>query len=885
MAKMDERLPLTEGTNRVIADPAMPSAVGAAFDFATQALGGYVNLRTEMAKEKAKKKAEEDKATEAQIAYDVSGANDRAAAAVAQSNSQFLESIEPKQVPVEQTPSLVNPDMNITMGQSNIDDAGVFTPATIEMPSAIREEVSVAAQRAANFKAAQEQGRIPSITFNSAMNADFRRLRDKYPEHVEKIIDMYKKMGVDANLFTEAKDAVDEHTFQRELNQTRISEQEKRNEDYIKLAVEAYGPVAATWSREQQVVEGMRAANSAYELRVTGEEIRINQMRTEISEKDKKSTQEELNQRFAAGLSKGVFDASQPFVKMMGELVDGLNSNPNDPDLIQRFQNLSTELNMGVERYVTIGIQAARESGFTGDYGQLEKEIRQAWKPVLDIFAGDHSVVAAKMDALKSIQTSLKIDTATALPLYTSLQAAGFDVAKIPAIMQGLETDTDMMKALAGEMKGFRQDLLSDGGSTRLRRIIGILRGETSLAYAAPGQLAKELPTLVETTRSLAKNYVRNPDSVDPNHLINGIGEVTTQIRTLGPSNSMNTLYVATRSFAGSDVRQALIKSLNDGNVDLEMARATVQASRAGSAQLLNYYRVNLGNINRTSNLFKVVWDDKDGKYKLDSSGQKRAIAAARRNANKLGRDKFDRLGGSLAEGNFRNAQPPEAMTRFIQGANVNLENAIELGKYDASTPQATEVQLRNWYGMERPLPVKSQDQINPEKELDKMFDKAEEAVDRFRQDVTGRSAAEAPEDYTASAGFKQHGSLVKAAATTHGVPEQIAIALIGKESKFNPGAKGPVIKSGTHKGDRAMGLGQVMAKTAAKYGITNRASLSPAEQADLSMRILADNYKETGNWKDAVSMYFTGVRYSQALREGRTDGFTSVLDYVEGIL
>lgn len=876
MAKFDERMPLTDGTNRVIDDPDSPSWVGAAADFATQALTGYMNLTNDMrSSAAAKKKADED-AAQASIAYEVAGSNDRSTAAVANARSEFLASLEPADVPVQDTGSLANDNPQITVGPNELDGTGVFSAGAIEASPVLRREVSVAAQRAANFKAAEEQGKIPSISFTAAMNADFRRLRDKYPDQVPFIIKMYKDMGIDAGLFPEAKDAADEHNFQRESGQKRVEEAEERNEQYISTAIKSFGPVAATWSREQQIVQGMQAEHDAFELARTGEQMRINRENRELTDKDRKTNQEELDKRLAAGFSRGAFNASQPFVKMMGDLANGLMTDPGNAGLVERFANLGVMANQGVERYVSASISVARQQGYTGDYGRLESEIRQTWKPILDLFSGDHSVVKAKIDSLKSIETSLKIDTATALPLYTSLTAAGFDVKALPQIMQGLESDKEMMTALSGELKGFRQDMLSDGGSTRLRRIIGILRGEDSLQYAKPGQLAKELPTLVNVSRNLARAYVRNPKDVNGNHVLNAIGDITTQVRTLGPSNSPSTFYVATRSFAGNDVRQALINSLSDGNVDKEMAVATVQASRAGSAQMLNYYRNSASRVNSSSPYFKIVWDSANGKYAVDSSGRKAAMAKAAATHNNFG--------GPSSVDSLRRMAIPNDVEQFIKGANVNLENAIELGKHDPSTPNASEIDLRNWYGQERPLKVKGQEKINPEQELNKMFEKAEQAIDQLRTS-TSSTTISAPNNFREAEGYAQHAPVVKAAAQTHGVPVEIAEALIGKESTFNPNAKGPVIKEGTHKGDRAMGLGQVMAKTAAAYGVTDRASLNPAEQADLAMRVLSDNYKNTGSWKDAISMYFTGVKYDKAVAQGRSDGFNSVMQYVEDIL
>jgi soluble lytic murein transglycosylase-like protein len=242
---------------------------------------------------------------------------------------------------------------------------------------------------------------------------------------------------------------------------------------------------------------------------------------------------------------------------------------------------------------------------------------------------------------------------------------------------------------------------------------------------------------------------------------------------------------------------------------------------------------------------------------------------------------------GSRRLGVLQSLQPPDTIQRLIKAANLNLDNAIALGPHDPSTPQATEKQLRNWYGRNTPIPGERNGAkpINPNKELTKQIDNLRQMTTEVFDVTTKpvkmpRKAA----DYTKAPRYAEVAPVVQSAASRYGVPPQLALALVGKESTFNPSAQGPVIKSGTHAGDRAMGLGQVMAKTAAAYGVADRASLDVAGQADLAMRVLADNYKKTGDWKDAVSMYFTGTTYAKAKAQGRTDGFNSVMQYVEGI-
>ena len=71
--------------------------------------------------------------------------------------------------------------------------------------------------------------------------------------------------------------------------------------------------------------------------------------------------------------------------------------------------------------------------------------------------------------------------------------------------------------------------------------------------------------------------------------------------------------------------------------------------------------------------------------------------------------------------------------------------------------------------------------------------------------------------------------------------------------------------------------------KTAvARYGKKVK-DLSPQQNIDLGLWILAENYKATGNWRDALSMYHSGVSYDKA--GSRNDGNIATQDYVDSIM
>ena len=122
-------------------------------------------------------------------------------------------------------------------------------------------------------------------------------------------------------------------------------------------------------------------------------------------------------------------------------------------------------------------------------------------------------------------------------------------------------------------------------------------------------------------------------------------------------------------------------------------------------------------------------------------------------------------------------------------------------------------------------------------------------------------------------ADYQKYAPVVAAAAQAHGVPISVAMNLVHTESKFNPEAR-------SDKG--AVGLGQIMPETAAAYG-KDVNKMSVQENADTAMRILSDNYKRTGNWKDAASMYFSGRALVHAARA--SDGHTTAPVYASAVV
>jgi hypothetical protein len=111
--------------------------------------------------------------------------------------------------------------------------------------------------------------------------------------------------------------------------------------------------------------------------------------------------------------------------------------------------------------------------------------------------------------------------------------------------------------------------------------------------------------------------------------------------------------------------------------------------------------------------------------------------------------------------------------------------------------------------------------------------------------------------------------------------------ALAGVESSGNYSALGPVVKSGSYKGQRAYGRYQIMEGNIAPWtkavlgtAMTKEEFLADtsAQDAVAAARLKAAKDKH-GSWEDAVSVWFSGRPITSA--GNATDGYVTVPDYV----
>lgn len=111
---------------------------------------------------------------------------------------------------------------------------------------------------------------------------------------------------------------------------------------------------------------------------------------------------------------------------------------------------------------------------------------------------------------------------------------------------------------------------------------------------------------------------------------------------------------------------------------------------------------------------------------------------------------------------------------------------------------------------------------------------------------------------------------MARAAASRHGIPEDLFLKLVQQESGWNARAK-------SHKG--ALGLAQLMPFTAAKLGVD---PADPQQNLEGGARYLKLQYRNFGSWRLALAAYNAGP---EAVRKyGGVPPYKETLNYVKVI-
>ncbi len=491
------------------------------------------------------------------------------------------------------------------------------------------------------------------------------------------------------------------------------------------------------------------------------------------------------------------------------------------------------------------------------------------------------NIIKQNATQMQMITAKTGLDMHLAAPMLMEFKRQFGNSESLTAFMETAFADPKISKLLAYEMKNFT-GLADPDSKVHLMNAINMIKDRNVELRDLPAEQGSN--ALKNLSGYLTKAMPQAAASGSPSAMedvLTGLGKVANVAVDLPVGSPLSTAGTALNLLANSSSATLLLKASKDPGIGTYAGTVADGVRAATQKGIIVAQAIRTGDV-----AYDVRFNKAQGRFEAVWNGKKTAVMGNKPNLAIGGE-----MGGVPQYGKPNSTAQTNTKVRILNSA---LTFMMKTGEFEDGMPIAkwtAPEQLKFYATGEKPRGAGKDGAATTKEPVVATMAK----VERFWQDRLRDPLKEIkPVSFDEAAGARgvpgatppaNIAPIIKRAANAHGVPERLATALIGKESSFVVGNEGPVIKSGTHAGDRAMGLGQVMAKTAAAFGITDRSKLDAAGEADLSMRILKDNYDKTGNWKDAVSMYFTGVKYSTAVKQGRSDGFNSVMQYVEDIM
>lgn len=570
-----------------------------------------------------------------------------------------------------------------------------------------------------NVQLAVTQKRMPAISFNSALNKRFMELINKYPEQTETIRKYMNDNGLNPSLARTALDEQSGHENTREAG-------EKWGNDMFEKGAASLDPaLLGTMSRDQIIAQGAAVANTEFKLEQAIKAADLALKNQNLSDAQRKAAEEERDDNINQITVNEAWNNSGPIMTALQKGMEAISKLPIGQQQAA-FDQLAPQYDQWAQNYKAKALAQASANGMTdpAKLTALGTTIDDMVQRGRSMWSGDMSVAASNRRALESVSTSLKLDVAKSMPVFFALQNMGMKPDEIAGYTEALSGNVALQTALAKEMKGFTAEFGTKSASTRLMEIVSILKGQRGLEDFDPAEARTMMPTLYKTANNYATLYSRGQGDINPDTMLNAVGQVITAARTISPATaSTQSIKFATGGVARPETRRALIKALKDPLVN-DMAEATITGSRAASAQILLAMKNPKTLASYDSVFWKLTIDKETGRAKAVSTGYKPKPYSVR-----------DGEGGSVTRYPSQGpAKPPKELLIWAETYNANVVNISEMNAVDPNGIKgATPLEVAKYYSLgvvPKSLRTEKQKAANPQKEIDNILGTIEDAFE-----------------------------------------------------------------------------------------------------------------------------------------------------------
>lgn len=744
-------------------------------------------------------------------------------------------------------------------------------PATARAVGDARSEAGSLAPMAT----AVNQGRQTRDGMELRIEMRLRDLISRHPNSAAAIVDVFRENGLMSPLMREyneaSEDLDDERDFLREDRQATLT-----------IATQTLG-LTVTPENEAQALEAARTYRRGM-VRMEEAERQLNMQRTQQSMTTEQ--RQEAERDYSRNALAAFQDQAAGEIHAFGIAITQLMNDPRIPDATKQTE--LARIVGQVESGVHLRVQEflAQRGAYMNE--EQREEVRQFAtgyvNQMRELITGDNSLVNQRMRTLQLIQTDLNIQANEALPLYSQIRQLIGSQAASDAFITSMLGNEQVRSRLAREMQNFGQ-LGANEQRTRISNVARMLSDANVDIRHYDAREARLMlrDHILPTLQALRGNAnVRNGRDVEGHKAATlGIMQLSNAAVEATPQWGVETLAnLANTTLTGSAVTQILF----DATANRQERELAIHAYVPALQQVHDALR----NASTGDNYYRAAFDRRHNRW-----------VAARTNTPLPAFRTTGTLGGDALRMQAERAarHPLQTTLRQVDALNrsENVLMNISVRGFDRAVPREgiTDVERRRFYALGIPPAAMTQERANQgeNSSLTRLRELGEhvgewinELPETPRPGRQGAATEELDNRVTAAREDPQRRRFVEeteSVAAEHGVPNEIALRLIARESTFRPGAI-----SRNPGGNDAIGLGQVTVNTAALYGVSRQEleRMPPRENLRFAFRILMDNYRRFGNWEDALSAYHSGVSLSQARRQNRRDTNMATTDYVAGI-
>jgi hypothetical protein len=500
------------------------------------------------------------------------------------------------------------------------------------------------------------------------------------------------------------------------------------------------------------------------------------------------------------------------------------------------------------------------------DRSTLQETYKTQRQALVDMISGPQSVVEMNKRVLENLSTNFGIQYEKAAPMLMNLQKMIGPQAVGVLLSPSIQGNPALMTMLKNELNAVTRDPSKMPSFTEF---VQSLNGTVDPATWDPEKMRAAAPAALVSMNALGHDSASSNGTDKQGHvaLLNSIKQTSGVAVDVVPQWGFANVLMQGKALNTRGVTTAMFHTGSINQPDkIDAVHAWIPAATRTYATL--------SQLNAGDNYYSVKLDPHTLQWSAVWNGKMAVRSATGADVSGLPAGKLVAMGINPNGG----VKPAPSSKVLEQAATLNvmlnnLSHSAASGWDDSLGKGVNYQEARRFFATgELPQSLKnptskSKNGKTPEQNVDDTISHMLDFVNKLPN----------PSEPTASTKAGKIGPsplapVIGASAAKYGVPPAIAASLFHTETR---GGKDHRVSD---KG--AMGPGQIMPATAAAYG-KDVTKLSDEDNIDLALHILSDNYKKTGNWADALSMYHSGHDLKTATAHNMTDGHMRTSDYV----